>query len=145
MRECDEACPVLARQRTLCPRQRADMIGWAVTREHPATEERVRLGVGCELEVAEQEPRVDPLVESGREVVDVANLDNALEDDSACKSQLHGDDAPEQPIASRDKSKELGVLGSAARQQLSLGIDQGERFDVRHERGQRETAPMRIG
>ena len=97
------------------------------------------------MELAGDEAVAHPVDEVGCQPVDAPDVGNALELAAPHEPQGDGVDKTEHAIAADRQAEELGILGTAAIDQLALGAQELERLDVGDERGRRQVAAMHVG
>jgi hypothetical protein len=106
---------------------------------------RFGIDVGRVLEVAEEIPIADALIESPGEPFRARHFHDAFDLAARRQAQPHGGDHAKQAVPAERQLEQFRILAAAAPKHLTARIDQRERFDVLRDWGVGETASVRVG
>jgi hypothetical protein len=116
----------------------------AVTGHHAPAQERVIARVDRVLEVAVDAAFRHPAVDGIRRVVDVDDVDQALQLPPRAEPQSHAHDHAEEPISADDQAEQLRVPVARALDDLAVRVDQGKALDILADWPHHQAAPVGV-
>ncbi len=101
-----------------------------IARHHAVPQERVVARVDRVLEVAVDAPVGHPAIDGVDRVVDIDDVDQALQLQPRAEPQGHVHDHAEETVAADDQAEQLRLFVPRALDDLAVGVDQGEALDI---------------